>query len=71
MFELEGVEHWYGNTRVLAIPSWRAAAGDAWLLAVQAVVSALLFLLTSNLWVCLAVHWALSLLSVGLRGRQR
>ena len=52
---------------------WRRerCAGDAWLLAVQAVVSALLFLLTSNLWVCLAVHWALSLLSVGLRGRQR
>jgi len=28
MFELEGVEHWYGNTRVLAVDSWRAAAGE-------------------------------------------
>ena len=33
MFELEGVEHWYGTARVLAVDSWRAAAGDAWLLA--------------------------------------
>jgi len=47
---------------------WRlqASAGDAWLLAVQALVSALLFLLTHNLWVCLAVHWALSLTSWAL-----
>jgi putative ABC transport system ATP-binding protein len=33
MFELEGVEHWYGSTRVLAVAAWRAAAGEAWLLA--------------------------------------
>ena len=33
MFELESVEHWYGNTRVLAVDAWRAAAGEAWLLA--------------------------------------
>lgn len=51
----------------LTSPFWRGCwrreerAGDAWLLAVQSLVSALLFLLTHNLWVCLAVHWALSL----------
>jgi hypothetical protein len=51
----------------LSSPFWRRCwgrelcAGDVWLLSVQALVSALLFLLTSNLWVCLAVHWALSL----------
>jgi putative ABC transport system ATP-binding protein len=33
MFELEDVEHWYGATRVLAVASWRAAAGEEWLLA--------------------------------------
>jgi len=53
----------------LSSPFWRQAwrqdwrAGGAWLLMVQALVSALLFLLTQNLWVCLAVHWALSLTS--------
>jgi hypothetical protein len=56
----------------LANPFWRRCwrralcAGDTWLLAVQALVSALLFLLTHNLWVCLAVHWALSLTSWAL-----
>jgi putative ABC transport system ATP-binding protein len=33
MFELTGVEHRYGTTRVLDVPAWRAEAGDAWLLA--------------------------------------
>jgi putative ABC transport system ATP-binding protein len=32
MFELTGVEHRYGATRVLAVPSWRARGGEAWLL---------------------------------------
>lgn len=56
----------------LSSPFWRRCwrqelrAGDAWLLAVQALVSALLFLLTHNLWVCLGVHWALSLTSWAL-----
>lgn len=33
MFELTGVEHRYGSTCVLAVPSWRTGAGEAWLLA--------------------------------------
>jgi len=33
MFELSGVEHWYGTRQVLAVDAWRAAAGEAWLLA--------------------------------------
>jgi len=33
MFELEGVEHRYGTTRVLWVEAWRAAAGESWLLA--------------------------------------
>ena len=33
MFELDGVEHWYGSTRVLAVDAWHAAAGETWLLA--------------------------------------
>jgi putative ABC transport system ATP-binding protein len=33
MFELEGIEHCYGATRVLAVASWHADAGEAWLLA--------------------------------------
>ena len=33
MFELENVEHWYGAARVLAVASWRAGAGETWLLA--------------------------------------
>ena len=32
MFELAGIEHRYGATRVLAVPSWRASGGEAWLL---------------------------------------
>ncbi len=38
---------------------WRApgAAGGQWLRAALALVTALLFLLTHNLWVCLGVHW--------------
>lgn len=61
----------------LSSPFWRrcwrlqACAGDAWLRAVQALVSALLFLLTHNLWVCLVVHWALSLTAWGLARNRR
>ncbi len=33
MFELTGIEHHYGSTRVLDVPGWRAEAGEAWLLA--------------------------------------
>ena len=33
MFSLTGLEHRYGATRVLSVPSWDAAAGEAWLLA--------------------------------------
>jgi len=33
MFALDDLEHRYGSTRVLDIPSWHANAGDAWLLA--------------------------------------
>ena len=42
---------------------WREQANVAgrWLRAALALVSALLFLLTRNLWVCLGVHWGLEL----------
>ncbi len=33
MFELTGVEKRHGATLAVAVPSWRAAAGEAWLLA--------------------------------------
>jgi putative ABC transport system ATP-binding protein len=33
MFALEHIEHSYGKARVLDVPSWRAAGGEAWLLA--------------------------------------
>jgi putative ABC transport system ATP-binding protein len=33
MFSLTGIEHQYGPDVVLRVPSWRAEAGDAWLLA--------------------------------------
>jgi putative ABC transport system ATP-binding protein len=33
MFELAGIVHRYGRVTAVAIPAWRAAAGDAWLLA--------------------------------------
>jgi ABC-type lipoprotein export system ATPase subunit len=33
MFELTGIEHRYGATRVLDVPAWRAQSGEAWLLA--------------------------------------
>lgn len=36
-------------------------AGRIWLNAGLALTSALLFLLTRNLWICLAVHWLLAL----------
>lgn len=52
-------------------PFWRAGvalftgttpdAGRVWLNAGLALTSALLFLLTRNLWICLAVHWLLAL----------
>jgi hypothetical protein len=48
-------------------PFWRAAwqiasqASHVWLDAGLALTSALLFLLTRNLWVCLGVHWLLAL----------
>lgn len=32
MFELTGIEHRYGATRVLAVASWRAQGGEQWLL---------------------------------------
>ncbi|MEO8751877.1 MAG: ATP-binding cassette domain-containing protein [Casimicrobiaceae bacterium] len=35
MFELDGVIHRYGAVNAVEIPEWRAAAGDAWLLAGQ------------------------------------
>lgn len=46
-------------------PFWRAGwrgertAAGRWLRTALAIVSALLFLLTHSLWVCLAVHWVL------------
>jgi len=33
MFELSGVLHRYGAVTAVEVPEWRAAAGDAWLLA--------------------------------------
>ena len=33
MFELAGISHRYGAVTAVEIPEWRAAAGDAWLLA--------------------------------------
>ncbi|MFO1317233.1 MAG: ATP-binding cassette domain-containing protein [Burkholderiales bacterium] len=33
MFELTDVTHRYGATHAVSVPSWRAGAGDAWLLA--------------------------------------
>jgi hypothetical protein len=41
---------------------WRQPAESAalWLRAALALLSALLFLLTRNLWVCLGVHWLLT-----------
>ena len=62
---------------LLSSPFWRhlwrqeRCAGDAWLHVVQALVSALLFLITQNLWVCLVVHWALSLTSWALARTRR
>ena len=47
-------------------PSWRngwrqpSRAASIWLRAALALLSALLFLLTRNLWVCLGVHWLLT-----------
>ena len=35
MFELSGVLHRYGAVPAVEVPEWRAAAGDAWLLAGQ------------------------------------
>jgi len=46
-------------------PRWRQGwrspheAGGRWLRAALALVTALVFLLTRNLWVCLALHWPL------------
>jgi hypothetical protein len=39
---------------------WRSAsqAAGQWLHAALALVTAILFLLTRNLWVCLAIHWS-------------
>jgi len=51
---------------------WRAplGAGRRWLRAALALVTAVIFLLTRNLWVCLGVHWLLELLFARL-GRDR
>jgi putative ABC transport system ATP-binding protein len=35
MFELSGILHRYGAATAVEVPEWRAAAGDAWLLAGQ------------------------------------
>jgi hypothetical protein len=49
-------------------PSWRegwrqpSSAASLWLRAVLALLSALLFLLTRNLWVCLAIHLLLTVI---------
>jgi hypothetical protein len=57
-------------------PAWRrgwlsgSSAGWPWLRAALALVSALLFLSTRNLWVCLGVHALLELAFWGL-GRRR
>ena len=52
--------------------SWRSGTGAAeqWLHAALALVSALVFLLTRNLVVCLGVHWLISL-SLWHTGRAR
>jgi hypothetical protein len=48
-------------------PFWRegwrqpSEAASVWLRAALVLLSALLFLLTRNLWVCLGVHWLLTL----------
>jgi hypothetical protein len=48
-------------------PSWRqgwrlgSRAAGQWLRAALALVAALVFLLTRNLWICLGVHWLLEL----------
>jgi len=48
-------------------PFWRrdfreeSLAAGRWLRAALALVSALIFLLTQNLWICLAIHWLLEL----------
>jgi hypothetical protein len=47
-------------------PAWRSTwrdperAGRPWLGVGLAFLSALLFLLTRNLWICIAVHWLVS-----------
>jgi hypothetical protein len=57
-------------------PYWRKGwridewAGLQWLRAGLAVVSALLFLLTRNLWVCLTLHWLLVVAFMGLGRKQ-
>jgi hypothetical protein len=49
-------------------PSWRegwcqpSRAASLWLRAAVALLSALLFLLTRNLWVCLGMHWLLTVI---------
>ena len=35
MFEMVGIRHRYGAVTAVDVPEWRAAAGDAWLLAGQ------------------------------------
>ena len=58
-------------------PFWRggwqspAQAGRVWLNTGLALTSALLFLLTRNLWICLAVHWLLALAFWALARHQR
>lgn len=57
-------------------PFWRhgwrqsSQAAGQWLRAAVALVSAMVFLLTRNLWVCLGVHWMLEL-SIWHLGRAR
>jgi hypothetical protein len=57
-------------------PFWRqgwrseSLAAVRWLRATLALVMALIFLLTRNLWVCLAVHWTIEL-AFWQMGRQR
>lgn len=48
----------------------RSQAAERWLRAALALVIALLFFLTRNLWVCLGVHWLLELIFWHL-GRER
>lgn len=58
--------------RGVAPPSGAAPdAGCAWLNAGLALTSALLFLLTRNLWICLAVHWLLALAFWAMTRRRR